>query len=88
MMTTNTKNSSSRKVARVLAAMAATIGVLLVAVILLLAVAPARDRMLSMAIGMTVVAFGTSAPELAVNGIAAWRGRGKSAASAPNPKRP
>ena len=27
-------------------------------------------------IGLTVVAFGTSAPELAVNGIAAWRGRG------------
>ena len=28
-------------------------------------------------IGLTVVAFGTSAPELAVNVIAAWRGRGE-----------
>ena len=29
-----------------------------------------------LAIGLTVVAFGTSAPELAVNAIAAWNGRG------------
>ena len=29
-----------------------------------------------LAIGLTVVAFGTSAPELAVNSIAAWNGRG------------
>lgn len=33
--------------------------------------------MSQLAVGLTVVAFGTSAPELAVNGLAAWRGRGE-----------